>query len=220
MTHTKKVLLIDDHQLFLEGIRHVLSDIDADMKLVLATSVNEAIKTLDEGERYHLMIIDLYLPKMDGFTFLNALKQRNVFTPVLVLSSSTDITDIQRVMQSGALGYLCKGADVNEMRSAIERVLQGKLYLDDEVWSQLDSYPNAQQSKFSEDTSNDNSKLSSRQVEVFALLKDGLSNNDIASVLGITERTVKYHITKMFKQYGVSNRTALVNALQKDANLP
>lgn len=215
MLGTKKILLLDDHQLFLEGIRHVVTEIDEQISVEFATSVREALDEIDKGTRYHLMIVDLHLPKLDGFTFLKAISQRKIFTPVLVLSSSNNVDDIQRSLDAGALGYLCKAANSQEMRVAIQKVLAGHLYLADDLWLKLDSYPGTRKTKEVDEPFARLTKLSPRQTEVFNLLCEGKSNTDIASVLNIQETTVKYHIATMFRRFGVNSRVALVKVVKQ-----
>ena len=211
MSSAKKILLVDDHRLFLEGLRHLLMDLDDDYELEFVNDVKSAIQKIDDGQRYCLIIVDLSLPGMDGFSFLQSLSERRVITPSVVLSSSSNISEIQRAMRLGALGFISKTASSADMLAGIAQVMLGNIYLPDDVWPLLDDYPKAQDNQLEVDKE---VSVGERQLEVLRLLVDGLSNNAIAAVLNIGESTVKYHVSILFKHFEVSSRTALIKQTQ------
>ncbi|MBX2847505.1 MAG: response regulator transcription factor [Acidiferrobacterales bacterium] len=216
MSLVKKILAVDDHRLFLEGLRHLLIDLDGGYQLELVDDVESAIRHIDEGHRYSLIIVDLSLPGMDGFSLLQSLSKRRVFTPSVVLSSSSNMSDIKRAMQLGALGFISKAATSNEMLTAINQVIQGNIYLPDDVWPHMDDYPGSQQADID---NNCEQSVGERQLDVLNLLVDGLSNKAIATVLNIGESTVKYHVGILFKYYKVTSRTALIKKSQELGSL-
>lgn len=211
MTNSKRALIVDDHHLFLEGIKHIFSNLDEHFDLELTNTVEKALDNIDSGLHYHLILVDLMLPGLDGFAFLQALSERNVFTPSMVLSSSREISDIRKVFELGALGFLSKEATSEEMQHAVRRVLAGKIYLSNEMWEKMDNYPgnNSANSELYE------TDLGPRQQQVLELVKEGISNAKIATILKIEETTVKYHLSVMFKRFDVNNRTALVRKISK-----
>lgn len=211
MSLANKILIVDDHRLFLEGIRHLLQDLDGNYELEMVNNVESAIKKIDQGDRFKLIILDLSLPGIDGFSFLQSLSERHIFTPSVVLSSSSNISDIKRAIQLGALGFISKTANSVEMLAAIQHVLNGRIYLPDEVWPQFDDYPTSKNTKIDSDNE---SAVGERQLEVLKLIADGLSNKEISAVLNIGESTVKYHISILFKHFAVSSRTALIKKTQ------
>ncbi len=205
-----KILLVDDHRLFLEGLRHLLLDIDGGAELDMAYDVGAAIHKIDQNERFQLIIADLNMPTMDGFSFLIALNQRNIVIPTVIISSTCELSDITRAIELGALGFVHKNASSTEMLMAINHVLSGKIYLPDDVWPLLKNYPHVKRPKQDGLVETKDNEVGSRQLEVLDLIISGLSNSQIASVLDISESTVKYHVSILFKHFGVVSRTALI----------
>jgi len=209
-----RILVVDDHRLFLEGLRHLLLNLDEQLEIDMVGDVRSAIEHLDAGISYRLCIVDLSLPGLDGFAFLNAVSERKILTPCMVLSSSVKLSDIKRATDLGALGFVRKDVSSEEMLAAVHRVLRGEIVLPDEIWPLLDSYPQAQNKVANQAEAEPNESaavgIGERQLKVLALVAEGLSNKDIAAVLEIKEATVKYHVGILFKSLNVSSRTALI----------
>ena len=207
------ILVVDDHRLFLEGMRHLLLGLGDDIELDLVDSVVKAIDKIDHGNNYQLLVMDIALPQVDGFSFLKSLNERKILIPTIVISASSNISDINRVMKLGALGFINKNTSSEEMLAAVRMVLKGEIYLSDDVWPKMKLYPSALKDQHTlEDESNEG--VGERQFEVLQLVVDGLSNKQIATVLNIGESTVKYHVTILFKHFEVSSRTSLIKQAQ------
>ena len=205
---------MDDHRLFIEGLSYLLLDIDQGLEMDLAQSAEQAIQLIEQGERYQLLIADLAMPEMDGFSLLRALQTRRIAIPTLIISSSSRISTINRVIHLGAAGYINKSATGKEMKRAVETVLHGKLYFPDRVWAVLDAYPQPIPSD-STGQAKAADGFGSRRIEVLQLVADGLTNKQIGYVLNIAEVTVKYHLSVLFKQLEVKNRTALIKTAKQ-----
>jgi DNA-binding NarL/FixJ family response regulator len=209
-----KILVVDDHRLFLEGLRHLLLGLGSDVQLDLVESVEEAIIKIDQGNSYQLLVMDIALPKIDGFSLLKSLSERKICIPTVVISASSRLSDIRRVMNLGALGFIHKNTSSEDMLAAVRTVLKGEIHLPDDVWPKLKLYPTALDTK-QEEGSAGNEAVGERQFDVLKLIKDGLSNKQISGVLNIGESTVKYHVSILFKHFEVNSRTALVKHAQE-----
>lgn len=205
------ILLIDDHRLFLDGMQHVIRRFDPAASIDEAVNGQIAINYIDRGNRYDLILMDLEMPGMNGFDFLGALNARKIVTPLIVVSGSIRSSDIQRALKGGALGFVPKSAGSERMIDAFEQVLQGKLYIPDELNYVFEQFPDSAITKFDKQNTSDNKgDLRERQIEVLKLMEQGLSNKQIASILDISEATVKSHIGVLFKSLGVKNRTSCI----------
>lgn len=212
-TNKINILVVDDHRLFLEGMRHLLLGLGDGVELDLVNNVVSAIEKIDGGNNYQLLVMDIALPQVDGFSFLKSLNERKILIPTIVISASSNISDINRVMKLGALGFINKNTSSEEMLAAVRMVLKGEIYLPDDIWPKMKLYPSALKDQQSlVDTSNEG--VGERQIEVLQLVVDGLSNKQIATVLNISESTVKYHVTILFKHFEVSSRTSLIKQAQ------
>ena len=213
-TNNIKILVVDDHRLFLEGMRHLLLGLGSGVELDLVENVEKAINKIEQANNYQLLIMDIALPQVDGFSFLKSLNERKVFIPTVVISATSSISDIHRVMKLGALGFIHKNTSSEEMLAAVRKVLGGEIYLPDDVWPKMKLYPTALNIEKS-NNDKETEGVGERQIEVLKLVKDGLSNKNIASVLNISESTVKYHVSILFNHYAVTSRTALIKNSQE-----
>ncbi|MGH1543767.1 MAG: response regulator [Arenicella sp.] len=207
-----KILIIDDHKLFLEGVRYVLSGLDADAEVEEATNANRALQLIDRGTNYKLILVDLALPGLDGFAFLQAMRQRKCVIPIVMLSASTDVRDIHKAITYGALGYIPKSYSSNQMISALQKILAGNIYIPEQYIEKV----NQLFAKGGEPANNNNEEqISERKLEVLKLLAAGHSNKEIASVLQVTEATIKAHVSDLLRLFEVKNRTACIAEAQK-----
>jgi DNA-binding NarL/FixJ family response regulator len=212
----KRILLVDDHRLFLDGMQHMLKQLGDDVCIDSTDTVAGALRKFDEKIRYDLLLLDISLPEMSGFSMIQSLNERGIILPIAVISSSSDVNDIRRCLELGASGFIHKNSSGEEMLSAVKRILDGQVVLPHNISSQLDlALRSDNNDPILVPTSNPS--IGERQIEVLKLIDQGMSNKQIASVLAISEATVKYHIGILFKQLGVRNRTScLIKARQKN----
>jgi DNA-binding NarL/FixJ family response regulator len=209
--NTMRILVIDDHKLFNDGITELLQRLSMPVETEQAHRATEALKGLIEGKRYDLILLDLNMPDMDGVSFFTALKQHSIVVPVAVISATEDISKIQNVLSMGAFGFISKSSDGDELLTAIETMLQGNVYTP--PWLSAE-YINAN----GQDTTLVKAKLlgiTRRQYEVLKLMAHGNSNKQISDILLLTEATVKSHISALFQIFASSNRTECLNAAQR-----
>lgn len=191
-----RVLVVDDHSMVREGLASVLSA-EGDIAVV-ATAANGAdALALVEGVDVDVAVMDLSMPVMDGVTATRELRARVPGIRVLVLTSFGDRAQVRRAVAAGATGYQLKDAEPHDLRAAVRGVHGGHAPLDPRVAGALLPEPTAP-----------GSGLSAREEEVLRLVADGLANKQVATALGITERTVKAHLGSVFRQIGVADRTS------------
>jgi DNA-binding NarL/FixJ family response regulator len=192
-----KVLVVDDHIVVRSGIEQVLATTD-DMEIVgLAPDGQRAVEMV-QALKPDVVLMDLSMPVMDGVEATRRIRALAPDTKVVVLTSFSDQARITDAMAAGAEGYLLKHAEPAQIMDAIRSVLSGGVPLDPKAARVM---LNSQRELRPSDP------LSSREREVLVLLCKGMANKQIARHLGISERTVKAHLTHVFQRLGVSDRT-------------
>jgi DNA-binding NarL/FixJ family response regulator len=192
-----KVLVVDDHIVVRSGIEQVLSTTD-DIEIVGLAPDGEKAVEMVRTLQPHVVLMDLSMPVMDGVEATRRIRQVAPDTKVVVLTSFSDQARIMDAMAAGAEGYLLKHADPSQITEAIHSVVEGGVPLDPKAARVM---LNSQREMRPTDP------LSSREREVLVLLCKGMANKQIARHLGISERTVKAHLTHVFQRLGVSDRT-------------
>jgi DNA-binding NarL/FixJ family response regulator len=194
-----KLLIVDDHAVLREGLAALLQQIGADTTVVQAGDAKEAITLLGAHPDLDIVVLDLMMPGMKGMDALSEFGRARPDLPVIVLSSSEDPQNVRKALAAGALGYVPKSASQRVLISAIQLVMQGELYVPPLV---------LEGTRLSASTANRPEQvLTARQVEILKFLSEGAPNKSIAKVLGLSEKTVKAHITAIFKTLNVENRT-------------
>lgn len=211
-----RILLVDDHALFREGMSHVLKNMPEAPEVIEAGSADEGLFLAQEKKPLDLVLLDLHLPETDGFTVLARLHHSYADLAVIVLSASEDFLDAKKSLDLGAMGYIPKSATSQIMLGAIRLVLSGGIYLPPLLLSQWhNSSAPAITSSSREASAADSESITARQHDVLRLLAVGKSNKEIARDLGMAEGTVKIHITAIFRALAVVNRTQAVLTAKK-----
>ena len=189
-----KLLVADDHVLFREGLAHILQGLDVEVIILQAGNVDEALATVTAHDDIDLALIDLVMPGRNGFDAIKALTQSAPTLPIVVLSASNNQQDMQTAIELGAMGYILKDSSSSVMLNALRLVISGEVYI-----------PSTMVKK-----SHNSCHLTGRQLEVLQLMDQGLANKLIADRMNISEPTVKMHITAIFRELNVTNRTQAV----------
>jgi two-component system nitrate/nitrite response regulator NarL len=199
-----KLLIVDDHAVLREGLAALLQQIGPDTTVVQARDANEAITLLGGHPDLDVVVLDLMMPGMNGLDALSEFGRTRPDLPVIVLSSSEDPLDVRKALAAGALGYVPKSAGQRVLLSAIQLVMNGELYVPPLVLEE-----NRESARCIGYRTGNRSQqaLTARQVEILKFLSEGAPNKLIAKVLGLSEKTVKAHITAIFKTLNVENRT-------------
>ena len=197
-----KVILVDDHAVMRMGLVSLLRTCD-EIEVVGDAGNGEAGIRLALKHRPDVVIADLMMPKMDGLEMTRQLLAQWPEANVLVLTTCGDAEELSTARSAGAKGILLKSSELSELRKAIATVSKGKPYTSDEVDQIISSEEEI-------------SPLTKRQQDVLNGIMQGLSNPEIARILGISLPVVKEHLTGLFQKLGVTNRTeAVALALRK-----
>jgi len=195
-----RILLADDHALFREGMCYVLSQLGDDIEVIQAENAVQAIDAAEEHGDIALVLLDLAMPGANGFGVLKQFRESYPALPIVVLSGSESQSDMQRVLDEGAMGFIPKSTTAPVMLSALQLVWARDIYIP----PQLVEPSNGSSAGPSPD---DRDVLTERQREILIRVVEGQPNKIIAAELGLTESTVKTHITSILKALGVRNRT-------------
>jgi len=208
-----KILVIDDHVLIRHALRGVLAQLKREAVTLEASDCGEAMRVLEQNSDVDLILLDLTAPDGDGFSALATLRERRPTTDVVCLAESSDMGEVMRALELGAVGYIPKSTSCEVILSAIELVFSGGIYIPSDV---------LRHETGSKETAGDASEacplqlgLTQRQTEVLAVLRQGKSNKAIARALGLAEPTVKNHVTAILKVLKVASRTEAVIAAEK-----
>lgn len=204
-----RILIGDDHLLFREGLRRLLEQLGADNSFADASTFDEVLAMVEAGEAFELILIDLQMPGWPGFSGIEQLCAAVPDTPVVVVSASESQSDVRASLDAGASGYIPKSSSVKIMLSALHLVLAGGIYLPPSVIG-ADTAAAAANGSAPQRIAATAQLLTQRQWEVLGCLREGKSNKQIAYELGLSEGTVKIHVTAIFKTLGVKNRTQAV----------
>lgn len=206
-----RVILADDHVLMREGIRQLL-EFDGGIEVVgEADDGEECIDKLLQLKP-DILLLDINMPKKNGIEVLEEIKKKKIDVRVLILTVHNETEYLIKAMDIGADGYILKDAQSAELKKAINTVMSGENYIQPKL------VPALNQRLFSRDKDKDKiNSLTKRELDVLILIANGMLNKEIATKLNITERTVKNHVSSMFKKIGVVDRTqAAVFAIKND----
>ena len=199
-----RVVVADDHAVVRRGLTGLIESTD-DLEVVgVARDGSEAVALVRE-HRPDVAVMDLQMPVLDGVEATRAIVGEATGTEVLVLTSFSDFARIDAAIEAGAVGYLLKDAEPEVLLDGIRAVARGGSPLDPRAARRLLSRRSTAAAAESEDV--EVSALSPREAEVLRLVVEGLLNKQIAQRLGITERTVKAHLTSAYQRIGVADRT-------------
>ena len=199
-----RVVVADDHAVVRRGLTGLIESTD-DLEVVgVAKDGSEAVALVRE-HRPDVAVMDLQMPVLDGVEATRAIVGEATGTEVLVLTSFSDFARIDAAIEAGAVGYLLKDAEPEVLLDGIRAVARGGSPLDPRAARRLLSRRSTAAAAESEDV--DVAALSPREAEVLRLVVEGLLNKQIAQRLGITERTVKAHLTSAYQRIGVADRT-------------
>lgn len=205
-TSAYRVLIADDHPLFRAALREAMAGEATDISE--AGSFDAASKALEADSGFDLVLLDLNMPGVSGFSGLMYLRAQYPALPVVVVSANEDPTTVRRCMDFGASGFIPKTLGVDEMRDAVREVLAGG------AWSPPDidlAGPDDGSAKLAARLGT----LTPQQVRVLMMLSQGLLNKQIAYELGVSEATVKAHVSAILAKLGVESRTQAVIAASK-----
>jgi DNA-binding NarL/FixJ family response regulator len=205
-----RIIIADDHPLFRGALRQALVDAEMPLEALEAGNLEDVIALLDKKAEPDLVLLDLKMPGVQGFSGLIFLRAQYPSVPIVVVSATEDTGSIRRSLDFGASGFIPKSTPVDKIRRAVKAVLSG------EVWVPDDFDPD--QAVAENDSSEIASKLATltpQQVRVLMMLGEGLLNKQIAYELGVSEATIKAHVSAILQKLGVESRTQAVIAVNR-----
>ena len=209
-----RILIGDDHALFREGINRLLEQIFPDAEYLQAATYDETVAYCSGSQPPDLILTDLHMPGWPGFEGIQHIRNLLPQTPLVVVSASENGADARMALDHGAGGFIPKSSSVQIMVSALRLVLAGGVYVPHALLqsgaSGLTSNPRDHVAPSSSSDLGSNVNLTQRQRDVLNCLREGKSNKQIAYELGLSEGTVKIHVTAIFKSLNVKNRTQAV----------
>ena len=205
-----KLMIVDDHSMVREGLKQLL-ELDDDLVVVSqAADGKEGLERLIE-DKPEVLLLDINLPNMNGLDMLKKIKELEIKVKVLILTIHDEVDYLMRAVEIGCDGYVLKDSDSNLLKKAIYSVYKGENFIQPSLAPALNAGmvgKNIMCDKLNE--------LTRREIEVLKLIAEGLFNKEIAATLEISERTVKNHVSNIFKKIDVSDRTqAAVKALKE-----
>ncbi len=206
-----RVMLADDHILMREGIRQLL---EFDGSIEVVEEANDGDECLEKLKRSKpdVLLLDINMPKKNGIQVLEEIKKNKINVKVLILTVHNEVEYLLKAVDIGVDGYIMKDSESAELKKAINAVMKGESYIQPKLIPALNNRLVAR------DVDKEKLKsLTKREIDVLILVANGMFNKEIAIKLNISERTVKNHISNIFKKLDVSDRTqAAVFAIKND----
>lgn len=210
MTQNIRILIVDDHDIVREGQRAL---IESEPGMELVGEAKDGIEAVDLTDRLQpdVILMDLHMPKKDGIEAITEIKGENPEARILVLTSFNEDENVYAAIRAGAMGYLLKDSSPQKILKSIRKVYQGETSIGPRIAQKL-----MREIQRTSDSPPTEEPLTIREVEVIKLIADGLSNQEIAEKLVISERTARTHITHILGKLHLANRTqAAIYALRE-----
>ncbi len=199
-----RVLVIEDHALVREALVRALDQLDLPCSHAQAASAGEALALVEAGQEFDLVLTDLMLPDMSGFSLLSVLAHRFPTIPVVVVSALADEASVKRALKAGAAGFISKALSSGELIAALRAVLRGEVVTPE--LHQPVALPLQPARKRGVEPLAEQYGLTGAQTRVMELMVEGRTNREIADLLGLAEGTVKVHCSAILRALGVPNR--------------
>lgn len=197
-----EIIIADDHMMIREGLKQLL-ELDGTMKVIAeANDGEECLNLLNKKIHPDILLLDINMPKKNGIEVLEYIKQNKIPVKVLILTVHNEVEYLLKAVDIGIDGYLLKDSSYDELKEAIDVVISGNSYIQPSLLPALN--------ESMEDYALDKEKiecLTKRELDVLRLISEGCSNKKISDELTISERTVKNHISHIFRKIDVEDRT-------------
>lgn len=197
-----EIIIADNHMMIREGLKQLL-ELDGTMKVIAeANDGEECLNLLNKKIHPDILLLDINMPKKNGIEVLEYIKQNKIPVKVLILTVHNEVEYLLKAVDIGIDGYLLKDSSYDELKEAIDVVISGNTYIQPSLLPALN--------ESMEDYALDKEKiewLTKRELDVLRLISEGCSNKKISDELTISERTVKNHISHIFRKIDVEDRT-------------
>jgi two-component system, NarL family, response regulator DegU len=211
MSKPINVMIADDHSMVREGIKQLL-ELDGDIIVVAeANNGKQCIELLDE--QTDVLLLDINMPFMNGLQVLQYIKEKKIHVKVLILTIHNEVEYLMRAVDMGVDGYVLKDSESAVLKKAISTIYRGETFIQPDLTPTLKE--RMEEKSMAYGSLDD--ELTKREIEVLKLIAEGLFNKEIAYTLAISEKTVKNHVSNIFKKINVSDRTqAAVYAIRNN----
>ena len=206
-----KVVIADDHPLFRTALKQAIVECLADNETLEADSFSDLLKVIEQTPSLEIVFLDLHMPGNDGFTGLTLLRNHYPDLVVIMVSSDDNAQTMQKAVNFGAAAFIPKSADLNVISQAIDTVLEGEVWLPENIVINEDKQATQHHQRLAKQLS----QLTPQQYVVLTLIADGQLNKQIAYDLDIKETTVKKHVSAILLKLEVNNRTLAGLAYQE-----
>ncbi len=206
------ILIADDHSMVREGLKQLI-ELEEDIEVI--AQAGNGTEAVDKIQQYNpdVVLLDINMPIMNGLEVLKQLNENKIKTKVLILTIHNEIEYLHKAIEIGVQGYVLKDSEADVLIKAIRTINKGESYIQPNLASLLFKRMNSS----TEDKTFGVSKLTKREIEVLKLITEGMLNKEIAHRLCISEKTVKNHVSNIFKKINVSDRTqAAVYAIRNN----
>ena len=205
------LVIADDHPLFRDALRQAVASVVASAKIDEAGSFEDLTALLGQDSDVDMVLLDLSMPGISGFSGLIYLRAQYPAIPVVIVSASDDVVTIRSSLEFGASGFIPKRFGVETLREAIGKVMAGEVWVPPDI--DLSAAADPEMTRLRDRLVT----LTPQQVRVLMMLSEGLLNKQIAYELGVSEATIKAHVSAILQKLGVESRTQAVIAAAKIA---
>ena len=206
MAQPTTILIADDHPLFRGALRQALGSLMPHATVIEASGLDEVMAAMGRERDLDLILLDLTMPGVQGFSGLMYLRAQHPDVPVVIVSATEEALVIRRALDFGASGFIPKSLDAEHIGAAVNAVLAG------ETWTPPDIDVSATEDRETGELVRRLARLTPQQVRVLMMLSEGLLNKQIAYELTVSEATVKAHVSAILQKLGVDSRTQAVIA--------
>ena len=203
------IIIADDHPLFRGALRQAVTGLEGDNSIIEAGDFEAAKAAAENQPDADLMLLDLAMPGVSGFSGLMSLRAEFTSLPIVIVSASDDPATMRRAIELGASGFISKSSGLEDMRAGIRAVLEGDVWIPASCQSGQDHDPDMA------DLINRLRTLTPQQNRVLGMLGEGLLNKQIAYELSVSEATIKAHVSAILLKLKVDSRTQAVIQLSK-----
>ena len=211
--HTLTIIIADDHPLFRGALKQAVQNLGEKQQILEAGDFEAARRAARDNPEADLMLLDLAMPGVSGFSGLMSLRAEFPGLPIVIVSATDDGATIRRALELGASGFISKSSGLDDIRAGVNAVLEG------DIWAPEAHLPVSEEDPGINELIERLRTLTPQQSRVLAMLGEGLLNKQIAYELGVSEATVKAHVSAILLKLNVDSRTQAVIKLSK-INMP
>lgn len=209
-----RVIIADDHSMVREGLKQLI-ELEEDIRVIDQAGNGEEVVQKVLEKKPNVVLMDLNMPILNGIDAVKILKEKHCQSKIIMLTIHNEVEYLFKTVEIGIDGYILKDSEAEVLMKAIRTVYHGESYIQPNMAAQLVKKMNRMKNNFDEKV-DIKSELTKREVEVLQLITEGLLNKEIAQALSISEKTVKNHVSNIFRKINVCDRTqAAVYAIKK-----